>query len=192
MACIKLWTRAVCLVSQSSKVDVWRSCGQMLNFGIYPFKDSSKFLSCHQIFTKELSWRGEIIKTCRVFFFWVKEIEIWVSSSEIIQMEAPLGWEEPIQRVRSNYRCHLPLAFLVYQKKLLALSMIKINNDVALIMKQITPMLYQCCSQREKEGFSFLFWTHSTANKSISQVRQEGYLTGFKETCPFCFCSLHQ
>lgn len=66
--------------------------------------------------------------------------------------------------------------------------MTEVNNDLALIDQtnntSVVP-LRALDLQREKQGFSFLFWIHSTANKSIPQVRQEGYLTGFKDTFPF-------
>lgn len=118
LACMKLWMTAVCLGSQasvrSSRVDVWSSRGQNLNFGIYPLhlKDYNRLLGCHRMFTVELSWRRQMIKTCICTIFrsksdifcglffvcfcfgffspQVKGIENWVSASGIIQMEAPV------------------------------------------------------------------------------------------------------
>lgn len=38
-----------------------------------------------------------------------------------------------MQKEQKNHRSHWPLAFLVYQKRLLGLSMTKANNDLTLI-----------------------------------------------------------
>lgn len=81
-----------------------------------------------------------------------------------------------MQRVQSNDGSYWPLAFLVYQKRLLGHSMTKVDNDLALIdqTSNTSAMPLRALDPKEKsKDFPFYFGpTHCKQKHPTGQIRR--------------------
>lgn len=93
------------------------------------------------------------------------------------QEKGTVGQENLMQRVQSNDGSYWPLAFLVYQKRLLGLSMTKVDYDLALIdqTNNTSVMPLRALDPKEKsKGFPFYFGPIPLQTKASHRSDKKG------------------